>query len=51
VALYGSGAELARVAAAFDKTYEAAMKEPARLAQGPSVVDELRVRRDRRRTR
>jgi hypothetical protein len=49
--LHGSGREVARVAAAFRETFEAAMKEPGPMTSRPDAVDELRVRRDKRRGR
>jgi hypothetical protein len=48
-ALYWSNAELARVSAAFQETFEAAMKEPAPMTPRADAVDELRVRRNGKR--
>jgi hypothetical protein len=49
--LYGSGAEVAKLSAAFRETFEAAMSAPAPMTSGPDVVDELRARRNGRRER
>jgi hypothetical protein len=46
VDLHGSGREVARVAAVFQETFEAAMKEPAPMTPRPDAVDERTVRRN-----